>query len=57
MILIVVTSLNVIGRVILWPTVSLVGVSLGVDDTSLWLDHPPDFVRTLVLGDLADGEC
>jgi len=33
------------------------GVSLGTDDSSLWLDHPPEFVRTLVSGDLPYGEC
>jgi ribonuclease HI len=32
------------------------GVSVGVDDSSLWLDHAPEFVKTLMLGDLPFGE-
>ena len=35
--------MSYIGLAILWPTVfAAYGVSLGVDDTSLWLHHPSD---------------
>jgi hypothetical protein len=33
------------------------GISIGADDSSLWLDHPPEFVQTLVSGDMPDGQC